>query len=58
MTPKGWEFMSVCELLHCTRSELKKRLADGDGYIDFFTSLAYIRRKNKLEKEAMEKAKR
>jgi hypothetical protein len=48
--------MSVAELWHCSRSEMKKRMEKGDGLIDYLCATAYIRRKSELEEEAIQKA--
>jgi hypothetical protein len=49
--------MSVCEFLHCTKSELGKRLKKGNGYADYFLIMAYKTRKGELEEEAVDNAK-
>ncbi len=51
-TDYGFQKLMVCEFLHCTKSELEKRLRKGNGYADYFQILAYL--KIKAEKEANE----
>jgi hypothetical protein len=48
----------VCEFLHCTKSELEKRLRKGNGFADYFLVLAYLKQKAVKESEAVERAKR
>jgi hypothetical protein len=47
----------VCEFLHCTKSELEKRIRKGNGYADYFLILAYMKQKSVKESEAVEEAK-
>ena len=49
--------MMVCEVLHCTKSELEKRLRKGNGYVDYFLTLHYIQEKAKREAKEIEDAK-
>jgi len=43
----------VCEFLHCTKNELRKRIKTD---ADYYTILAYIKEKSLREKKAMEDA--
>jgi hypothetical protein len=47
----------VCEFLHCTPSELEKRLRKGNGLVDEFLILSYVAKKAQLEQDAVERAK-
>ena len=58
MSEYGYQEMQVCDFLHCTKSELMKRMRKGNGYVDYFLILAYISRKADLENEAAERAKK
>jgi hypothetical protein len=49
--------MLVCEFLHCTKSELEKRLHEGNGFADYFLILAYLEAKAEKEAEVAERAK-
>jgi hypothetical protein len=56
MSNNGWMKMSVCEMLHCTYTELNERLKNGSGYIDYELAVSYILRKNELENMAIKSA--
>ena len=47
--------MAVCEFLKCTLTELDPRI---ENPADYITILAYLVRKNELEREAVENVKK
>ena len=52
----GFNRLSVCEMWHCTYSEFEEKLLTPNGLRDYALAIAYMKRKDELEREAMEEA--